>query len=821
MDETTLQPMQPEPPSRDEAARLSALRGLGILDTPNDPRFDRVTRLAQRIFAVPMVTISLVDADRQWFKSCVGIDVRETPRSISFCTHAILGDTTLVVEDAHRDPRFHDNPLVTGPPGIRFYAGRPLKSEDGFRVGALCLMDRVPRSFSDQDRIILDDLAELVEEQMLAVKLEASAVRYRQRIERLNAFNLFLHHASAAIHRLDHIDAIMAAVCEAAVEDGDFLLAWAGIPTEAGDRIVPSAATGVATDYVGKLMITTDPALETSHGPTRRCMVEKRIIVSEDFAADSSTGPWHVLAEQYGIRSSAAVPIIVEGKAVATLTFYSGYVDHFDAELTALLDEAARIVSMSLQAALSARDKEKAETERRASENRFKRAFNASPLPMQIVSLGDGSIRFVNKAYKHIFGYRSGSAPDVNTWFSLAFPDQEEATRRLAEWREIMLPRAVARGPDYVSVSPELRLACDDGTRRVCRLYTSASGDDIVVQFLDLTELKQRSAELVEREQGFRRMVEQSPLGIFVTYSGEIVYANPRFCEITGWSAEEIIGKDSCDLLQYDAETAALVRKTRQRVLDGVEQTAQIALEARSRSGARLDLISNGMCGVWDGKPANVVMIEDVTDRKRAQEQIATYVAELEGTVATTLEAVATMVEMRDPYTAGHENRVGIIAADIAREMGWSAERCHSLQLAGLVHDIGKISIPAEILTKPSRLTPLEYEMIKTHAERGYEILKNIKGPVPIAEIIRGHHERMDGSGYPQGLKGPEILPETRILAVADVLESMASHRPYRPALGLDAGLKELQDHRGTWFDDDVVAAVMRLVQEKGYTLPQ
>ena len=178
------------------------------------------------------------------------------------------------------------------------------------------------------------------------------------------------------------------------------------------------------------------------------------------------------------------------------------------------------------------------------------------------------------------------------------------------------------------------------------------------------------------------------------------------------------------------------------------------------------------------------------------------------------------MVEMRDPYTAGHENRVSIIAADIAREMGWSEERCHSLQLAGLVHDIGKIAIPAEILTKPSRLTPLEYEMIKTHAERGYEILKNVKGPVPIAQIIRGHHERMDGSGYPHGLKGDEILPETRVLAVADVLESMASHRPYRPALGLEAGLEELQSHRGIWFDEDVVDAVMRLVRDKGYTLP-
>jgi putative nucleotidyltransferase with HDIG domain len=185
-----------------------------------------------------------------------------------------------------------------------------------------------------------------------------------------------------------------------------------------------------------------------------------------------------------------------------------------------------------------------------------------------------------------------------------------------------------------------------------------------------------------------------------------------------------------------------------------------------------------------------------------------------------TLQAVANMVDLRDPYTSGHERRVGIIASDIAREMGWSEERCQNLQLIGLVHDIGKIAIPAEILSKPTRLTALEYEMVKTHAQQGYEILKDVEFPLPIAEIIREHHERMDGSGYPQGLKGEEILPEARILAVADVLESIASHRPYRPALGIDAAIEEIEKHRGIWFDPDVVDATLRLIRDKGYLLP-
>jgi putative nucleotidyltransferase with HDIG domain len=178
------------------------------------------------------------------------------------------------------------------------------------------------------------------------------------------------------------------------------------------------------------------------------------------------------------------------------------------------------------------------------------------------------------------------------------------------------------------------------------------------------------------------------------------------------------------------------------------------------------------------------------------------------------------MVEMRDPYTSGHERRVGLIAADIAREMGWPEEKCLSLQWIGLVHDIGKIAVPTDILTKPTRLTHSETEMLKEHAERGYEILKDEKFPWPIAEIIREHHEHMDGSGYPHGLKGEEILPEARILAVADVLESMASHRPYRPTLGLDAAVKEIEGHRNTWYDAPVVDAMIRLIREKGYQLP-
>lgn len=210
----------------------------------------------------------------------------------------------------------------------------------------------------------------------------------------------------------------------------------------------------------------------------------------------------------------------------------------------------------------------------------------------------------------------------------------------------------------------------------------------------------------------------------------------------------------------------------------------------------------------------------DITRQKETERRIAEYVHQLENSMRQTLLAVANMVEMRDPYTSGHERRVGIIAGDIARELGWPEDKCRSLELIATVHDIGKIAIPADILTKPTRLTPIEYKLVQSHVERGYEILKDVQFPLPIAEIIYEHHERMDGSGYPRGLKGDAIRPEARILAVADVLESMASHRPYRPTLGVETALREIEEHRGSWFDAEVVDAVLRMIRHKGYLLP-
>ena len=372
-------------------------------------------------------------------------------------------------------------------------------------------------------------------------------------------------------------------------------------------------------------------------------------------------------------------------------------------------------------------------------------------------------------------------------------------------------------------VSPELTLRCKDGSRRIARGTMTVSGDDVIVAWTDLTEIRRNEQALRDSEQRFRSMVEQTISGIFVRRESHFIYVNPRFAEIMGYPPAELIGQDTLRFVVLDEKehTESSLRTRQAQVDDGALASDSTSVPVRRKDGRVIELGLHAKRIIWDdGLPATIVMAQDITDRKHAEDQIASYVHQLEAAMQGTLLAVSNMVEMRDPYTAGHERRVGLIAGAIAHELGWDEARCRDLEMIGLVHDIGKIAVPSEILTKPSRLSKLEMELMKGHAQAGYDILKDVPFRTPVAEIIRQHHERLDGSGYPRGLKGDEILPEARVLAVADVLESMSSHRPYRPAVGIDAALAELMNNQGTLFDPEVVGAAVRLVRERSYALP-
>jgi putative nucleotidyltransferase with HDIG domain len=220
------------------------------------------------------------------------------------------------------------------------------------------------------------------------------------------------------------------------------------------------------------------------------------------------------------------------------------------------------------------------------------------------------------------------------------------------------------------------------------------------------------------------------------------------------------------------------------------------------------------------GRVIGIISVnEDITERKRTDEKLKDTLESLRKSFGATIQTMVSAIEVRDPYTAGHQLRSADLAGAIATEMGLPQEKVDGIRMAGSIHDIGKLSIPVEILSKPTKLSEIEFSLIKEHARSGYEILKDVESPWPLAQIVYQHHERMDGSGYPRNLKGGEILMESRIMAVADVVEAMASHRPYRPALGIDAALEEIEKNKGSLYDNAVADACLRLFREKGFQL--
>ena len=337
-----------------------------------------------------------------------------------------------------------------------------------------------------------------------------------------------------------------------------------------------------------------------------------------------------------------------------------------------------------------------------------------------------------------------------------------------------------------------------------------------------IRESKRRRAEnlLLAAEEKFRGLVEQAITGIFIIQDWKLVYVNPRYAAIVGHgSAVELLGTD---LFRWvtEADRGRVVEHMR-RLLDGESSSIAFDFGVVRRDGITIQAGASASRSMHDGRPAIIGMLQDISEKKRDENDIRRYVAQLKTAFMSTVNVATTISELRDPYTAGHERRVAEVAVAIGAELGFDADRQEGLRVAGHLHDIGKINIPSEILSKPGKLSPVEYLLIQGHAQASHDVLKGVEFPWPVAQIALQHHERMDGTGYPQGLKGEAILLEARILAVADVVEAMSSHRPYRPGLGIEKALAEIERGRGTAYDADASDACLRLFRENGYQLPE
>jgi PAS domain S-box-containing protein/putative nucleotidyltransferase with HDIG domain len=353
----------------------------------------------------------------------------------------------------------------------------------------------------------------------------------------------------------------------------------------------------------------------------------------------------------------------------------------------------------------------------------------------------------------------------------------------------------------------------------------------------DISEQKSAEEALKESEERLRAILEGSPTPTFVI---------DRSHRVIGWNKalEELTGVQSEDVIDTDGHSKILYRDKRPTVADLlVNGAANLTAEIRKWYGGhyrRSELLQEAYeatgpfsfpgkesrwlhftaAAIRDGRGELIGAIETMTDvspLKRAEEELKLTVEKLRKTMAGIIRAIDVIVETRDPYTAGHQHQVARLAEAISKEMGLPAETIEAIYVAASIHDLGKIYVPAEILSKPGRISDIEKAIIRTHSQVGYDILKSIDFPWPIAEIVLQHHERLDGSGYPRGLKDGDIRIEARILGLADVVESMGSHRPYRPTLGMEKALDEIRQNRGSLYDPDVVDTCLALFRDKGF----
>ncbi len=422
--------------------------------------------------------------------------------------------------------------------------------------------------------------------------------------------------------------------------------------------------------------------------------------------------------------------------------------------------------------------------------NSYKGIFDHLPLPALVLS-------------------REGRAREHNEAFAAAFPAPADLDLIL-QALDKTLPGFGLTPREPVMVEKDLRTSLGRKTFRVrlARIDTDADGPADLLLFTDITE-RRRQAEEIDR---LAAIVDSSDDAIFsVSLGHKIMSWNHGAERIYELPQDKALGTSIMGLIPGSVaeEFGAIL----DQVAAGQHFPRHETINCRAAGG--LFPVSMTLSPlIRHGETEGVTIVaRDISTRRQTEDELKSSHRRLKSLMHETVESLSTAHEKRDLYTSGHQRSVSMIACCIADEMNLPHERIEGIRIAGLLHDIGKVCIPMAILAKPAVLSAEEMALMRRHSEAGYEIVKNIPFPWPVKDIILQHHERCDGSGYPRGLRGEAILLEARILAVADVLEAMSAHRPYRPALGLDKALGEIREHMGTVYDQEACQAALRLVE--------
>ena len=635
-----------------------------------------------------------------------------------------------------------------------------------------------------------------------------------ERLTRQRNLYAALTDTNHAIIVLRDRDKIFQAICKAAVQRAGLRFGWIGMLDEAERALQPVARYGEDQGYIDAINVEVDPEMKTGQGPGGRAVREGRHQIVNRISGDPVMAPWMDAAKRAGVDAVGAFPLKLHDRVIGVFSVYSAQAEFFDFEVVDLLDEMARDLSFALEFLEIEELRAVTSAELTMSEQRFRRAVEEAPFPA-LIHAEDGEIMVISRTWSEITGYARQDLPTIPAWTELAYGAEKEPVEK-----EINELYSLTSRRD----EGEFTIRCRDGSLRIWKFSSISLGSlpdgrrVAMSMAADVTELRDSLHQLAEAEASYRRIVEQSLVGIFLMDGEVLLYANKRVANILGYEPEEIAGSPIerfvCDADLPDVAGAAA------RLLAGDAVIETLEFRARRKDSSEILIGTQATLSKRSGAAVIMGVMQDITERRQAEQEIQSYVDQLESTFKGTVGLATNLVEMRDPYTAGHASRVGMIAAAIGTELGLDEEMIEGLQVAGQLHDIGKIQTPAELLSSPRKLLPFELELIKFHAQAGHDVLEKVDFPWPLADVAHQHHERMDGSGYPQGLKGDAICLEARIIAVADVVEAMASHRPYRPGLGIDKALDEIERGRDRFYDADVCDACLRLFREKGFVLP-
>jgi|GEM_PF-1444884 len=637
----------------------------------------------------------------------------------------------------------------------------------------------------------------------------------RRLIEQRNLYAA-LTATNEAIIRIRDRKALLQRVCEIAVERTGIVFAWVGMLNDA-EKLRPVAQAG-EDQHILELAMTNLNATDRSEcAAAARALAHNRIEVVNDWKDDPGLAPWLDLFAKAGFKSLAVLPIRQNYIPIATLHLYADMPGYFQPDIVGLLVEMGADLDYALEGLSAQTDRDRAVAELQRAETRWQFALESGEHGVWEWNIRDNTV-FYSPQWKTMLGYSDSELGDsIAEWKSRVHPDDLDRVSQEVE------NHLQGRSPAYVC---EHRLLCRDGSFKWVLDHGKVmthddSGKPLVMigTHTDITGRKQTENALRESEQKFKALVEQSLIGIYMVDEERLIYVNPRAAEIFGYAPEELSDVSLASVIA--PEDRGLVRDNIRQRTSGAIETMRYEFRGLRKDGQIIDVGVHGSRTMLGNHPVVLGVLQDITDRRIQEERVKGYIDRLERSIMSTVQAISHMVDLRDPYTSGHERRVGELAAAIGAELGMSEHQVTGLRVSGGVHDVGKIGVPAEILSKPTRLSAAEFAIVKTHAQQGYEILKDIDFPWPVADTVWQHHERLDGSGYPRGLHGDDIRLEARILAVADVVESMSTHRPYRAALGVGAAFAELKAKSGVLYDPAVVNACILLFHEKGFQLPE